>query len=339
MMNLKSKKLFLFFPLIIIFISFITWRFVNFEWDRVLDNIQSIHTGKYILAGMLYYISFIFRGLRWKMIAKEANIDNASGKNIPSTIKLSGIILIGWFANSVAFMRLGDLYRGVLLSKESKSSLSMSLGTIFAERIQDMISVSILIVASIGIIAFTGSINPPDWILIFVITTLLLIIFTLLIMKMLGKQLSIFLPTKIRDFYLNFQKAALDSFSKKAISPQLLLGIIGWILEILRFGLVASALGIDIAIGIIILFTLVGAILTTIPTPGGFGFVEGGLTGLLIVFGINNYDSITLVAIDRTISWVSIIIFGGLLFLIWNTVKSSKKDLHNFIDTKPSNSK
>ena len=212
----------------------------------------------------------------------------------------------------------------------------MSLGTIFAERIQDMISVSILIVISITIIAFTGSINPPDWILIFVITTLVIIIFTLLIMKILGKQLSIILPAKIRDFYLNFQKAALDSFSKKTISPQLLLGITGWVLEILRFGLVASALGIDIAIGIIILFTLVGAILTTIPTPGGFGFVEGGLTGLLIVFGINNYDSITLVAIDRTISWVSIIIFGGLLFLVWNTVKSNKGDLSDLTDKKSS---
>ena len=120
---------------------------------------------------------------------------------------------------------------------------------------------------------------------------------------------------------------------------ELLLGVIGWILEILRFGLVASALGIDIAVGVIILSTLVGAILTTIPTPGGFGFVEGGLTGLLIVFGINNYDSVTLVAIDRTISWVSIIIFGGLLFFIWNTVKSSKKDVYKFIDTKPTNNK
>ncbi|MAR35149.1 MAG: hypothetical protein CL714_06445 [Chloroflexi bacterium] len=336
MINSKSKKLFLIFPLIIIFLTFITWRFVNFEWDRVLDNIQSIHIGKYVLAGLLYYLSFIFRGFRWKIIAKEANIDNARGKNIPSTLKLSGIILIGWFANSVAFMRVGDLYRGILLSKESKSSLSMSLGTIFAERIQDMISVSILIFISITIIAFTGSINPPDWILIFVITTLVIIIFTLLIMKILGKQLSIILPAKIRDFYLNFQKAALDSFSKKTISPQLLLGITGWVLEILRFGLVASALGIDIAIGIIILFTLVGAILTTIPTPGGFGFVEGGLTGLLIVFGINNYDSITLVAIDRTISWASIIIFGGLLFLVWNTVKSNKGDLSDLTDKKSS---
>ena len=336
MINSKSKKLFLIFPLIIIFLTFIIWRFVNFEWDRVLDNIQSIHIGKYVLAGLLYYLSFIFRGFRWKIIAKEANIDNARGKNIPSTLKLSGIILIGWFANSVAFMRVGDLYRGILLSKESKSSLSMSLGTIFAERIQDMISVSILIVISITIIAFTGSINPPDWILIFVITTLVIIIFTLLIMKILGKQLSIILPAKIRDFYLNFQKAALDSFSKKTISPQLLLGITGWVLEILRFGLVASALGIDIAIGIIILFTLVGAILTTIPTPGGFGFVEGGLTGLLIVFGINNYDSITLVAIDRTISWASIIIFGGLLFLVWNTVKSNKGDLSDLTDKKSS---
>ncbi len=336
MINSKSKKLFLIFPLIIIFLTFIIWRFVNFEWDRVLDNIQSIHIGKYVLAGILYYLSFIFRGFRWKIIAKEANIDNARGKNIPSTLKLSGIILIGWFANSVAFMRVGDLYRGILLSKESKSSLSMSLGTIFAERIQDMISVSILIFISITIIAFTGSINPPDWILIFVITTLVIIIFTLLIMKILGKQLSIILPAKIRDFYLNFQKAALDSFSKKTISPQLLLGITGWVLEILRFGLVASALGIDIAIGIIILFTLVGAILTTIPTPGGFGFVEGGLTGLLIVFGINNYDSITLVAIDRTISWASIIIFGGLLFLVWNTVKSNKGDLSDLTDKKSS---
>ena len=336
MINSKSKKLFLIFPLIIIFLTFIIWRFVNFEWDRVLDNIQSIHIGKYILAGILYYLSFIFRGFRWKIIAKEANIDNARGKNIPSTLKLSGIILIGWFANSVAFMRVGDLYRGILLSKESKSSLSMSLGTIFAERIQDMISVSMLIFISITIIAFTGSINPPDWILIFVITTLVIIIFTLLIMKILGKQLSIILPAKIRDFYLNFQKAALDSFSKKTISPQLLLGITGWVLEILRFGLVASALGIDIAIGIIILFTLVGAILTTIPTPGGFGFVEGGLTGLLIVFGINNYDSITLVAIDRTISWASIIIFGGLLFLVWNTVKSNKGDLSDLTDKKSS---
>ena len=116
----------------------------------------------------------------------------------------------------------------------------------------------------------------------------------------------------------------------------MLLGITGWVLEILRFGLVASALGIDIAIGIIILFTLVGAILTTIPTPGVFGFVEGGLTGLLIVFGINNYDSITLVAIDRTISWASIIIFGGLLFLVWNTVKSNKGDLSDLTNKKSS---
>jgi len=338
MFNSKSKKLFLFIPVISLFISFIIWRFVNFEWDQVLENIQSIHLGKYILAAVLYYLSFIFRGLRWKMIAKEANIDNSNGKNIPSTIKLSGIILIGWFANSVAFMRVGDLYRGILLSKESKSDLSMSLGTIFAERIQDMISVSILIVISIGVIALTGNVNPPDWILISVIVILVLIFFTLLLMKIIGKKLSNFLPTKIQDFYLNFQKAALDSFSKKSISPQLLLGIIGWILEILRFGLVASALGVHISLGVIILSTLVGAILSTIPTPGGFGFVEGGLTGLLIVFGINNYDSVTLVAIDRTISWVSIIVFGGLLFFIWNTVKSTKKDIYNFIDTKPSKS-
>jgi uncharacterized protein (TIRG00374 family) len=64
--------------------------------------------------------------------------------------------------------------------------------------------------------------------------------------------------------------------------------------------------------------------LTTIPTPGGFGFVEGGLTGLLILFGRIDNEAISLVAVDRTISWLSVVLFGGILFVVWHTVKAKK---------------
>jgi uncharacterized membrane protein YbhN (UPF0104 family) len=57
--------------------------------------------------------------------------------------------------------------------------------------------------------------------------------------------------------------------------------------------------------------------LTTIPTPGGFGFVEGGLTGVLILMGLSDTDAFALAIVDRSISWISIIVIGGALFVLW----------------------
>jgi len=110
------------------------WRIFDFEWDEVWTNIKHVHPGKYLLAMGLYYLSFFFRGLRWRLLAKTANIGGENGKNVPGTLTLSGIILMGWFANSVAFLRLGDAYRGWALSRETGGDFPSSLGTVLAER-------------------------------------------------------------------------------------------------------------------------------------------------------------------------------------------------------------
>ena len=78
----------------------------------------------------------------------------------------------------------------------------------------------------------------------------------------------------------------------------------------------------DHSLGIIMFAALANAMLTTIPTPGGFGFVEGGLTGLLILFGRTDNEAISLVAVDRTISWLSVVLFGGILFVVWHALKA-----------------
>ena len=61
------------------------------------------------------------------------------------------------------------------------------------------------------------------------------------------------------------------------------------------------------------------AVLSTIPTPGGFGFVEGGLTGVLIFLGLGDTQALTLTIVDRSISWISIIVIGGTMFVSWQT--------------------
>ncbi|TDI87441.1 MAG: flippase-like domain-containing protein [Chloroflexi bacterium] len=303
-------------------LGFALWRIFDFEWAEVWDNISGVHPGKYLLALGLYYLSFWFRGLRWRRLARTANIGGSDGKNVPGTLTLSGIILMGWFANSVAFMRLGDAYRGWVLSRESGSDFPSSLGTVLAERVQDMVAVLMLVLIAAIWITFEGDSKVPGWVVFAAFVLVAVLILGLLVMRFAGERLSRRLPDRIESAYVNFQRGTLDSFSGRAIPPQLALGVVGWLLEIARFYFVADAMGIEISFGIVMFAALANAMLTTIPTPGGFGFVEGGLTGLLILFGLSDSDSISLVAVDRTISWLSVVLFGGILFAVWHAVKA-----------------
>jgi len=300
------------------------WRIFDFDWDKVWTNIKGVHLGKYLLAAGLYYLSFWFRGVRWKLIARTANIGGDNGTHVPSSITLAGIILMGWFANSVAFLRLGDAYRGWALSKESKSDFASSLGTVLAERVQDMTAVLILVLGATIWLTIEGDTKVPGWVVFTAFVLVSGLVLGLLIMRMTGERLSSRLPDRFRGAYVNFQRGTLSSFSGNVIPPQIVLGIIGWILEIARFYFVTDAMNIDVSFGIVMFAALANAMLTTIPTPGGFGFVEGGLTGLLILFGLNDNQAISLVAVDRTISWLSVVLFGGILFVVWHAIKAKK---------------
>lgn len=307
-----------------VLLGFAMWRIFDFDWDEVWSNIKGVHLGKYLLAVALYYLSFWFRGLRWKLIARTASIGGDNGKHVPRTITLSGIILMGWFANSVAFLRLGDAYRGWALAKESKSDFPSSLGTVLAERVQDMAAVLILVLGAATLITLEGHSKVPGWVVFVAFALVAALIIGLLIMRVAGERLSHRLPGRFEAAFVNFQRGTLSSFSGREIPPQLVLGIIGWILEIARFYFVADAMNIDVSFGIVMFAALANAMLTTIPTPGGFGFVEGGLTGLLILFGLSDNESISLVAVDRTISWLSVVLFGGILFVVWHVIKAKK---------------
>jgi len=151
----------------------------------------------------------------------------------------------------------------------------------------------------------------------------LALVLGLFVMRLAGERISRRLPGRFEAAYVNFQRGTLGSFSGRGIPPQIALGVVGWLLEIARFYFVADALGMDISFGIIMFAALANAMLTTIPTPGGFGFVEGGLTGLLILFGRSDNEAISIVAVDRTISWLSVVLFGGILFVVWHSIKST----------------
>lgn len=298
-------------------LAFVLWRVFDFNWSELWSNIRGVNPWLYLAAAAVYYLSFWFRGLRWRLIAITANIDGQDGKTIPRTTKMGGIILMGWFANSVAFLRLGDALRGWTLHRESASPFSSSLGTVLAERVQDMVAVLLLVFVAAVLVTVAGDSEVPGIVLIAAVGLVVALVAVLIAMRIFGLRASRFFPGRIQGAYARFQEGTLSSFRGSQLPVQLLLGVTGWLLEIARFYLVSQALDLDIGFGVVMFAALANAMLSTIPTPGGFGFVEGGLTGVLVLLGVDDTDALTLTVVDRSISWLSVVLFGGLLFVAW----------------------
>ena len=69
---------------------------------------------------------------------------------------------------------------------------------------------------------------------------------------------------------------------------------------------------------------LAGAMLSTLLTPGGLGFVEIGLVGVLKILGLGDTAAFTLMVVDRSISLISIIVIGGALFFAWQIFRTGR---------------
>ena len=293
------------------------YRVFDIDWGELWDNVSTVDPLMYAVALVLYYLSFWFRGIRWRLISRTAGLERSASARVPGGLKCGAIILMGWFANSVAFFRLGDAYRGWALSRESGAGFAPSLGTVLAERIQDMVVVLAMVLSAAAWVTVAGNVEVPGVVIVAAAALAAAMAVLLLAMRLYWRSLSVRLPHTLRRFSQRFQLTTLRSFRGRDLPLQILLGIIGWLLEIGRFYFVAQGLDIEVGFGIVMFAALANAMLTTIPTPGGFGFVEGGLTGLLILVGIDDTNALSLTVVDRSISWLSVIVFGGLVFFGW----------------------
>ena len=300
-------------------------QFLDFEWDEFANNLSRLNLRLFALAAVCYYVSFWFRGIRWRSITINAiSMSGGDTNTTPGVFTLAGLILAGWFLNSVMFFRLGDAYRAWAVADRSSLNFGGGLGTVFAERVQDTSIVLVLVVIAgvwallvDGFAASGPLVDAAVGVAIFSAGFVVILVVLLVTMQALGDRITRLAPSRIRVDYSSFQAATLDSLKRPQLPWQFLLGVIGWACEVGRFYFVAQALGLDMALSIAMFAALANAILSTAPIPGGFGLVETGLIGILLLTGLNDTDAFTLTVLDRAISWVSIVIFGSVPFIYY----------------------
>ncbi len=303
------------------FLYFLAVRF-DIDWEQTWANIAALDPMLYGLGLTLYYLSFVFRGARWQILSRSAGIAEIPDSRTPSVWRYSQLIIIGWFVNSVAWLRLGDAYRAYALSDEARTGFSWSLGTVFGERIMDMVTVFVLIVVGALAFSLTADFSGTVYLVGAAFAMALALLALLAVMRGYGPRLARFLPDRLERAYRRFHEGAVGSFGELRVP--FLLSLTGWILEVGRLHFVVQALGFDVSPSLILIAALGHALLSTVPTPGGVGAVEPGVTGLLVL-GMARDDAASVALVDRSITYLSIIVIGGVVFLAWNLTRSRRE--------------
>ena len=290
---------------------------IDLDWSETLANVRDMEAWPYIIALALYYLSFVFRGYRWKILARSAaKKTDPEGTTIrlPSILRFSQLIIMGWFVNTIAWLRLGDAYRAWAFSDDSKGGFSWGLGTLLAERALDMATVAVLIVIAILAATATTDNAALQYLLIAAAAMATGLVGLLAAMRLFGMRLAALLPGTLQRIYRGIHQGTLGSIELRQLPLLTLLSVIGWGLEAARLYFVIDALGLTLSLPMVMIVALGHALLSTVPTPGGIGAVETGMTGLLVL-SMPKSDAASVAVLDRSITLLSVMVFGGVIFL------------------------
>jgi len=287
--------------------------------QEVPNTVSHANLWMILAAFLIYYVGFPLRGWRWTKLLRGAGY----------RVKVKDgteILFLSWLVNCVVPAKLGDLYRAYLFKLNSPVSATKTLGTVFMERMLDMIAI-----AGLGIVAgywhFHASLNTlpasVQFIFAFGVAVIVLLILALVAMRNFGRRVIAFLPLphRVVVFYDRFEEGVFSSVGARGLPFLGLLTVMIWMTEALRLYFVYRALGltgVDMGISGAMFVALIGSLLTAVPfTPAGLGLVEAGMLGVLTtIFKASKPQAVALVLIDRSISVFSIVFIGSIAYIL-----------------------
>lgn len=234
---------------------------------------------------------------------------------MPSTLGLTRIMYVAWFANCVTVARLGDAYRGYLLKRAAGVSFAVTLGTILAERLLDLLVLAAMLGAGV-LVVFGGSLptEATRALAAGLILSVIGVVGLLSIRRFRGAFERI-LPGRLHAHYSRLEHGVIDSFRRLPLL--IILSAAGWILEgAALYFTVAAVVGAPVSVAGALVVALAASLLTAIPfTPAGLGFTEAGMIVMLGWLGSDATTATAVTLLYRAINYWSIVVFGFVLYL------------------------
>ena len=178
-----------------------------------------------IWLGLLSYaLSFWFRSVRWGLILRPE-------RRFRISALFSGIV-IGWMANNVLPVRMGEFVRAYDFGRIHNFSKSLTFASIVVERLMDGLTLVILLAIILMFVSFSPGINQIFVLGIFIFFSLFIILFYLIAGKELGRETGIFrfIDSRAKRYLKAEAHFVINNFLKGLevlLQEKLMLGVFG----------------------------------------------------------------------------------------------------------------
>ena len=261
--------------------------------ERMLDALAGASYG-YLAPGIaLYFLSVWIRTLRWQKLLRHL-------KSAP-VARLFPVVVVGFMANHLLPMRIGELVRSYHLSEREGVSKASAFATIMIERVMDAITLLAFVAVAagflpvIGLARAFGEKSGIPWPMLAVGASLpfILMFGVLILLALYPSRAAGFVRLAVRAIpsragrpLIKLASLFLDGLaslrSPVRVAGLLLLSAPIWLLEAALFYLAGLSFGLDAAFGgkmemalTMVLVTAVAKIGSSVPAaPGGIGLFE-----------------------------------------------------------------
>ncbi len=283
----------------------------TFNWHEVAAELEHFHYLYLLPALALYLLSFVFRAIRWQyMLAPLKPIGFAN-----SFI----VIMIGWMANNILPLRLGEFVRAWAIKKKEDIGASAGFATIVIERIYDgltlvgLFALMLIFFETSKRVALCGLVGGIIFIL--VLGLLFLAVFRERIARRVIVRALGFMPAKLRTRAEGMVDSFLSGLHFLASGRQQVIVIfysfLVWAMEGAVFWIIMKGFDLDLPAYASLLALVIVNIVIMIPAmPGYVGTYEGAGILALAPFGIAPSVAGSFIIVVHALQYVSVTALG-----------------------------
>lgn len=281
----------------------------------VWESLENVNYFYILLSFICLLIVFYLRSLRWKLLLEEA------GQN-PKGSKVFTSVLLGYLVNSFT-PKFGEIIRCTSLQKSTGIPVSVSMGSVMAERAYDLLILLIGVLTVFWLefekleliidstLRGIGALSQHYmYLAIFGVVLLLLLYF--IGIKQLKKS-----KNKPVKKILEFVQSMLQSLKQGLLLKKrflfILLTLLIWSMLVLLNYIYMLCLPetSNFSIGFAVVILFIGGIGWALPSPGGIGTTHFFILQLFMVYNLSSTAGISYGILSNGLTFIGTILLGG----------------------------
>ena len=327
---LKSYRFWLAMGVSLLFLGFF---FSRIDLGETWEKLSEADYFLLLPAILVYFVAVYFRALRWQYLL-------ALVKPL-AVIRLYPVVVVGYMANNLLPLRLGEVVRAYYLGEREKVSKVSALATIAVERVFDGLTllffaaVVSLFLPLVGLLQGFGERASIPWVLLVLAMSMPFVLIAAFMivasssppwLETLVDRTTGILPAQVRAkvrglIYLFIGGLAVLQ-SPRRLLVVFLLSLPVWLMEALMYYLLAFSFDLDQVfslaemVGVILLVTSVSNLATAVPAAGGgIGAFEVAAAATLTLLGADAATSGAYTIVVHTTLLVPVTLLG--LIYLW----------------------